>query len=84
MRDLTIGKTMDAHRHHKHRERKGIPPLLICWLIAVGIMILVSSTSKALPEPAVRAANASARAADASLHTINASAPLTDSRLVIR
>ncbi len=70
MRDLTIGKTMDAHRHHKHRERKGIPPLLICWLIAVGIMILVSSNSKALPEPAVRATSVSD--------------PLTDSRLVIR
>ncbi len=43
MRDLTLGKTMEAQRQGKPRDKKGIPPLLICWLIAVGLMIIVSS-----------------------------------------
>lgn len=42
---------MGAQQHDKQRERKGIPPLLVCWLLAVGIMILVSSNGKAQPEP---------------------------------
>lgn len=42
MRDLAIGKTMEAQRNSKYRERKAISPLLVCWLIAVGLMMLVS------------------------------------------
>lgn len=34
---------MEEQRHGKHRTKHGIPPLLVCWLIAVGLMILISS-----------------------------------------
>lgn len=50
MRDLTIGKPMEAHRHDKHHTKKGsLPPLLICWLVAVGLMMLVSSHGNTSP-----------------------------------
>lgn len=52
MRDLTIGRKMGAQQHDKQRERKGIPPLLVCWLLAVGIMILVSSNGQSHPDSA--------------------------------
>lgn len=50
MRDLTIGKSMDAHRHDKHHAKKAnLSPLLVCWLIAVGLMLLVSSHGNTTP-----------------------------------
>lgn len=58
MRDLTIEKTTGAQRHDKPRDQKGIPPLLICWLIAVGFMILVSSNDKSLQKPSADSAPA--------------------------
>lgn len=41
---------MEAHRHDKHHTKKGsLPPLLICWLVAVGLMMLVSSHGNTSP-----------------------------------
>lgn len=54
MRDLTIGKPMEAHRHDKHHTKKGsLPPLLICWLVAVGLMMLVSSHGNTSPRTSI-------------------------------
>lgn len=43
MRDMMLGKPMESQHPSKHRHHKGIPPLLICWLVALGFMILISS-----------------------------------------
>lgn len=56
MSDWTLGKTMDDKHPGKPRSHKGVPSLLICWLVAIGFMLLISSNGQGRPASAPAAA----------------------------